>query len=203
MKKIIIFLIFLMSLLSCGYDYKDVTYSGYVYDAETNEPIEGMVVSIHTNKHGRAITDTEGYYYAKMNVDCVYATDIDAGSFIYMTENFSLDGTTCDNPRVKHDFYLEHYKDSELTFKGTVYENGTSNIIVGATIYLSNSEIIPGEEVTVLSDSEGKFSLSDRIDYVTDLYIHGEMTNYKNYSKPLNVVEDWGDGNDIYLEVAP
>jgi hypothetical protein len=202
MRKLIIFIIVLLTLISCGDAYKNVSYSGYVYDAETNEPIEGLVVDIHAEKDTRSVTDVEGYFHAKMNVDCVYETYISAGGFIYATENFTLGHTTCDNQKVKHDFYLEHRKSDSPTFIGTVYENGTSNTIDGAIVYLSNSEIV-GAPNEVTTNEYGAFEeLKDYIDYVTDLYIHAEKGGY--HSQVKISVDDWGPpGVDIYLEVAP
>jgi hypothetical protein len=202
MKNIIMYIIVSLILISCGDSYKDVKYSGYVYDAELSEPIEGMYVGISADKDTDTFTDGDGYYYAKMNVDCVYETSISAGNSIYATENFTLGHTTCDNQKVKHDFYLDHKKSTSPDFHGVVYLKGSSTPIESVKIYLSNSEIIPGNENEVLTDVDGKFLIDDYINYVTDLYIHAEKAGYISAKVQISVdTFSWVYGEDIYLEL--
>jgi hypothetical protein len=198
MKKLIIFIIILTTLISCGDDnLKNVTFSGYVYEEESGNPLEGVEVNIE--EFASVLTDAEGYYYIKKDVYCIHGINIDVYKFGFEGGMYN---TICDTNKISHDFYLLHGKATSPPFRGTVYKKEDSTPLEGAILYFSNVEIV-GSPNEVTTDENGKFEdLQDYIDWVEDLYIHAEKSGRKNYSKKLEIEDDWGyPGLEIYLEL--
>jgi len=75
MKKISIVFIILTFISSYGCIVEepgDVSFSGYVYEKESNLPLSGASVSLHENgKSSDFVTSTDGYYDVRVeNVTC-------------------------------------------------------------------------------------------------------------------------------------
>jgi outer membrane protein OmpA-like peptidoglycan-associated protein/tetratricopeptide (TPR) repeat protein len=98
---------------------------GYVYDAETNEPIPSALVTIK-DVHGDdeplyVITDEKGYYFTELKPDMEYFLKAQKNKYFAQSANLATKGKT-ETTHFEQDFYLNKIPAGEIEIEGIEYD---------------------------------------------------------------------------------
>lgn len=98
---------------------------GYVYDAETNDPIPSALVTIK-DVHGDdeplyVITDEKGYYFTELKPDMEYFLKAQKNKYFAQSANLATKGKT-ETTHFEQDFYLNKIPAGEIEIEGIEYD---------------------------------------------------------------------------------
>jgi len=99
--------------------------SGYVFDAQTNDPIEGALVTIR-DVHGEdepffVISDDKGYYFSELKPDREYFMKAQKNKYFADAASVATKGKS-ETTHFEQDFFLNKIPDSEIEIEGIEYD---------------------------------------------------------------------------------
>ncbi|GAB4205736.1 MAG: OmpA family protein [Bacteroidia bacterium] len=98
---------------------------GYVYDAETNEPIPSALVTIkdvhEEDEPFYVITDEKGYYFTELKPDMEYFLKAQKKKYFAQSASIATKGKT-ETTHFEQDFYLSKIPANEIEIEGIEYD---------------------------------------------------------------------------------
>lgn len=99
--------------------------SGYVFDAQTNDPIPGSLVTIK-DVHGEddplmVVTDNNGYYFSELKADREFYMKAQKNKYFADAASIATKGKS-ESFHFEQDFFLNKIPDSEIEIEGIEYD---------------------------------------------------------------------------------
>lgn len=165
-----------------GYCYKAYSFQneplkfaikGYVYNAETNEPISNALLTFKDvrgdNEPFYIITDSVGYYESELTLNQELYIKAQKNKYFGDATNVSTVGLT-DDSLFQHDFYLTPIPAGEITIPGIEYD--------------FNSATLRPESMKILDDLAAFLELNDNLS--VEISSHTDSRGSDSYNMSLS-----------------
>lgn len=168
------------------YPQGDLSLSGVVTDAETGEPIQGIVINLYAGPgmHFDTISTEDGSYLIEGLFEAVYslnAMNVEMEYMHFQTEIEILEDTV-------FDIQMQAYVTGELVLSGTITSEETGEPLSDIMVHLFG-ENTPGNMLMGISDENGYYMIEGIVPGVYQLTIMG-MQGMVLFEEEIEILEN-------------